>query len=237
MHTVITRQPTPEERQAISARTRRDYASYVWVVLFSAGTAFAFGILGRGLGSFISTEVTTYVQWAGWFAGVALAIPLLAALIPYERRQRRLASRDDDCQIVQEIHVTDPRVVEIGLINDNAPILAFDTGGGTILLLQGQWLLECETYGAELSRNDEGDEFFNGLPPPHSFPSTDFTITRFPNSGEVLRIRVAGDYSAPDAIVEALRPEYQFQPSEIFSGSLDDIVGVLAREHAARTAI
>jgi len=95
MHTVTTRQPTPEERQSISARTRPDYASYVWLFLFSAGTAWMFGILGHWLGSFISTDVSTYAKWAGFCAGAALAIPILAVLIPYERRQRQLASRDD----------------------------------------------------------------------------------------------------------------------------------------------
>jgi len=143
---------------------------------------------------------------------------------------------DDDSQVVEEIHVTVPRVVEIGFINGNAPILAIDIGGGTILFLQGQWLLECGTYGAEIPRNDEGDEVFNGLPPPYAFPCSDFTVTRFPYSGEVLRIRVAGNYLAPTAGVEALKPEYRFQPCEVFSGSLDDINGVLAREHAARKA-
>lgn len=234
MHTVTTRRPTPEERQNIAARMRPDYASYGFLVVLSAGTAWVFGMLARWLGSFVSTDVSNYAQWSGWCAGAALAIPLLAALIPYDRRQRELASRDNVDQIVHEIHVTEPRVVEIGLINNDAPILAFDIGGETILFLQGQWLLECGTYGAEIPPNDEGDEMFNGLPPPHSFPCTDFTISRLPNSGEVLRIQVAGDYLAPSAIVEALRPEYQFQHSEVFSGSLDHIDGVLAREHVAR---
>lgn len=196
-----------------------------------------FGILARWFGSFASSDVATYAQWAGWGISAALFIPILAGLIPYERRQRQLASRDNAFQVVQEIHVTDPRVVEIGLINDNAPVLALDIGGEMILFLQGQWLLERGTYGAAIPVNDEGDEKFNGLPPPHSFPCTDFTISRFPSSGEVLRIHVAGDYLAPGAIVETLRPEYQFQPSEVFNGSLDHLDDVLAREHAGRTAV
>lgn len=150
MHIVTTRQPTAEERQAIAARMRPDYASYGFIVVLTVGTAWVFGILARWFGSFISADVSTDAQRVGWCAGVALAIPLLAALIPYDRRQRKLAARDNADHVVQEIHVTDPRVVEIGLINDNAPILALDIGGATILFLQGQWLLECGTYGADI---------------------------------------------------------------------------------------
>ena len=78
------------------------------------------------------------------------------------------------------------------------------------------------------------DEFFNGLPTPNSFPSTEFTVSRFPNSGEVVGIRVAGEYVAPECEVEALKSEYEFGNSELLDGLLDDIAGVLVREHERR---
>lgn len=159
---------------------------------------------------------------------------VLVTFIPFERRKRQRAMRDHRAQNVQEILVTNPRVVEIGLINDNEPILAFDIGESKILFLQGQWLRDNETYGAEFCDSDEGEEFINGLPPPHSFPSSQFTITRLPHSGEVIRISVAGEYLEPEAIVEALRPEYEFGDSELFDGELGHVAEILAREHESR---
>jgi hypothetical protein len=50
----------------------------------------------------------------------------------------------------------------------------------------------------------------------------------------VLGIRIAGKYVAPQAVVEALKFEYEFADSELLQGSLDDIAGVLAREHERR---
>jgi len=236
VHTITTRLPTPEEQQIIAEGMKPDYASYGCLVVFAVGAAWMFGILGHWLGSFVSEDVSTYAKWVGWCAGAALTIPILVEIIPYDRKQRQLTSRDHDSQVVQDIHVTNPRVVEIALINNNAPILALDIGEDTILFLQGQWLINHEIYGAEIPPGDEGDEMINGLPSPHSFPCTKFTITRLPNSGVVFRIQVAGEYLAPESVVDALKPEYRFQDSEIFKGSLDNITGVLALEHAAKTA-
>jgi hypothetical protein len=121
------------------------------------------------------------------------------------------------------------------LINDNAPILALDIGHGRVLLLQGQWLVnDASLYGAPPLHGDPYDDYFNGLPPPHSFPSDSFSLTRLPHSGRVLKIRVEGNYRRPERTVEGLRPEYEFGDSELFDGDLDRIADVLAREHTRR---
>jgi hypothetical protein len=124
--------------------------------------------------------------------------------------------------------------MEISLISDNEPILAFDIGGGKILFLQGQWLREPSTYGAPRQDGDPEEQFLNGLSKPFSFPSTAFTATRLPHSGRVLKITARGDYLAPEKKIEALRREYEFGDSELLDGALEDIAGVLAREHAKR---
>src|SRR5207302_1862391 len=103
--------------------------------------------------------------------------------------------------------------------------------------LQGQWLRDPGTYGTEGPEGDPFDEFINGLPAPHSFPSSEFAVSRFPHSGEVLGIRVAGKYAAPQAVVEALKPEYEFGDSEVLDGSFEEIAGVLARARAAKCQI
>ena len=115
---------------------------------------------------------------------------------------------------------------------DNEPILAFDLGGERILYLQGQWLYDERKYGAPPRNEDPIEDVINGLPHPYSFPSTDFTIARFPHSGEVLSIRVSGCCLSPAADMHALKPEYEFGDSELFDGNLDDIAEVLAQEHA-----
>ena len=77
------------------------------------------------------------------------------------------------------------------------------------------------------------EDFETDSSPPPSFPSSEFTIVRFPLL-DVLRIDVSGEYRQPEAIVGAMKREYGFGRLEIFDGSLDEIAGVLAREHARR---
>ena len=140
-------------------------------------------------------------------------------------------SRGTGCS---KIHVLNPRVIEIAMVGNTRPNLAIDMAT-MILYLQGQWLYDPDIYGAP-PRDDEGDELFNGLPAPHSFPCSEFTITRLPHSGEVLRIQIVGNYLQPEPAVEALKSEHEFQPSELFSGSIDDLVMVMEREHKIRRA-
>jgi len=204
--------------------------------LFAILPAYLLGNLGSWLAGFISPEAATIGQWIGWALAAIVFVAAIVSFVPYERRRRQRAVQDRQAQMIQDIHVVEPRVIEIGLVSDNEPILAFQIGDNKILFLQGQWLRDSETYGVDASDREPCEQFFNGLPAPHSFPSTEFTISRLPNSGEVLGIRVAGPYLAPGKAVEAMKPEYDFADSELLDGSLDDIAGVLAREHARRIA-
>jgi hypothetical protein len=235
MHTITTRTPSPEEQWLIAGRARPDFASYGCLTLFFAiAPVYPLGKLGGWLGGFISADAATYGQWLGWLVAALLFVVAIVSFLPYDRRRRQRAVQDREAQIVQDIHVVAPHVIEIGLISDNEPILAFDIGDNKILYLQGQWLRDYGTYGTEGPEGDPHEEFVNGLPAPYSFPSSEFTISRFPNSGEVLGIRVAGHYVAPQSVVEALKPEYEFGDSELLDGSLQDIADVLAREHERR---
>lgn len=232
MHTISPRTPTPEERRVIEALLKPDYASFGCLIILSGGLAWTFGLIGYWVGSFSSPMVASYARWAGWITGVALGLPILFALIPFDRKLRKLAERDHVAQLVQDIHVVDPRVIEVAAIGNRSPNLAIDIGAGKILYLQGQWLYKEELYGAVSPAEDEGDDGddrFNGLRPPFSFPATEFVISRLPVSGEVLRIQVLGDYIQPGPPRDVLKPGYDFRPSELFSGSLDDIAGVLER--------
>jgi hypothetical protein len=235
MHTITTRSANPEESRQIATRTGPDFASYGCLcIFFGVIPAYLLGTLGGWVGSFHSGDAAAYGRWIGWLLSAVLCVSAFAWFLPYERRLRRRAARDDHARIIQEIHVVNARVIELALISDNEPILAFDIGDGKILYLQGQWLRDPNTYGAASLEGDPIEQFINGLPTPHSFPSSEFTVSRFPHSGDVLGIRVVGAYAAPQAVVEALKPELEFGDSELLEGSLDDIAAVLVREHERR---
>jgi hypothetical protein len=224
------------EQQLIAGRAKPEMATWgCLVLLFFIAPAYMLGKLGGWLGGFVSADSATYGQWTGWALSAVVFVAVVVAYIPCERRRRQRAARDEQSRIVEEIHVVAPLVIEIELINDNEPVLAFDIGDNKILFLQGQSLRDPGTYGTDSHEDEPFDEFLNGLPAPHSFPSSEFTISRFPHSGEVLGIRVGGQYVAPQAVVEALKPEYEFGDSELFDGALDDMAGVLAREHQHRS--
>lgn len=221
-HTISSRPPTEDERKDMAGRAGFDLGSYGCLLLFGGlGPAFVVGL---------------FAGWViGCIAGAGLLLVWLVWFIPYERRQRRRAALDAKDQIVQEITVRDPRVVEIDPDTDNEPVLVFDIGRGKSLFLQGQWLRDPSTYGAPEHEGDPEEEFLNGLAAPWSFPSTSFIVTRLPHSGRVLGIQVMGEYRQPEKEIHgAWNREYEFGDSELFDGELDRIADVLAREHAAR---
>jgi len=235
VHTITSRQLTADEQRLISARAKPEYATYgCLVVFFALVPAIGLGLFGAWVGSFLSAPAAMIGLGVGCCIAALVFLSALVPFIKYDRRRRKRALRDNLDQVMQVVHVTNPRVIEIGLINDDEPVLAFDIGEDTVLFLRGQWLRDCETYGVRLLETDAGDDFINGLPAPHSFPSTEFTLSRFPNSGEVVSIRVQGSYLAPQSVVDALKPEYEFGDSELLTGSLKEIAAILAREHARR---
>ena len=233
MHTITTRRPTADELKTIAGLANTNVASYGCLTLSAAGTAWLFGGLGNWVGAFVSAEVAQCGQWIGWSVAAAIYISLMFSFISYERRLLRLARMDRSNQLVQDIHVKDPRVVEVAMVWNTGPNLAMDIGEQVVLFLQGQWLCAPDIYDAPVPPDDLGDEVFNSLPAPHSFPCSEFTMSRLPNSGEVIRIHVAGDYLQPEPAIDALKSKHQFRPSELFEGSIDDLAGVLDRAHRA----
>lgn len=235
MHVIHTRPPTEAERRIIKGQAGLDVASYGCLILLLGIIPMALlALLGGWLGGLIWADGTATGCWVGAALGAAILVCALTTFIPYERRQRQRAAMDSQSQVVEAITVSDARWIEIGLVSDNEPIVAFDIGEGKILFLQGQWLRDPATYDAPVPREDGPEGVLNGLPTPHSFPSTSFAVTRLPHSGRVLGIRVHGAYLAREREVEALRPEYEFGDSEVFDGDLEQIADVLSRAHNAR---
>ena len=240
MHTITSRPPTPEEQQLIEAHSKFDGCSLgCGIFLFTLVPSVLLSALIIWPGGYFIDDAPKVAMVIGSLLAAFLFLVFLPSFISHQRYQRRLALEDHEAQLIQDIHVTDHRVVEIGLINDNEPILAFEIDENVALFLQGQWLRDEATYGAEpLSEEQYEDdalvEHVNHLPAPHSFPSSEFTVSRFPNSGIVTRIRVQGEYVAPERVVEALEPEFCFKDSELLEGSLDDIAEVLWLENRRR---
>jgi hypothetical protein len=209
---------------------------FVELVAFGAGGALWF--VGRWLGGLFSSTAATWGGWIGVGLCIAAYLTFLISYITFRRTSRRRVWREIGSSEVQEIEVEGARVIGIIPINDREPILAFDIGKGKVLAMQGPWLYDPRTYGAPLAE-DEGDsldDLVNGLAPPYSFPSGAFTLTRLPQSGLVIGIRVKGDYLDPGPFVEAWGIEYRFGDSELMEGKLSEIAHVLALEHARREA-
>jgi hypothetical protein len=238
---ISLRPATAEEQIEIINQTRQGILTYGCMIVFLGGLGVGVGGIGHWVGSFISEEASTIGLWVGLGFGALMLACIIISFIPYERRTHKAAVKDAEEQLVQEVVVSACRVIEIAMTG-NCEMLALDTGVDQILFLQGQWLLDPKTYGAEevaaelVDEKEElyVDEYWNALPPPYSFPSTEFTVTRLPNSGVVLGIRVTGTYFAPEKIVDAMKPEYEFNDSELFAGELDSIKEVLEREHATK---
>lgn len=235
-HTISSRPPTADERAVIERQAKPDAASYgCLAVAFGIMPIVSLAAAGGWLVRRWDPGLVGTGRTIGAIAGAGILARVLFSFVPFERRRRRRAADDAKEMRVQEVEVRDPRVVSLSLIGDNAPILAFDIGLGKLLFLQGQWLVNDDAiYGVPAPQGDAFEEFLNGLPPPHSFPSDAFTVTRLPHSGHVLGIHVTGNYLRPEREVDALRREFQFADSEVFEGELDRIAEVLAREHAAR---
>jgi hypothetical protein len=201
---ISLRPATAEERIEIINQTRQGIVNYGCMIALFGGMGVGIGGIGHWVGAFISEEASTLGLWVGLGFGSLILACIIISYIPYERRTQKAAVKDAEEQLVQEIVVSGCRVVEIEMIG-NSEILAFDLGENHILLLQGQWLRNPEPYGAEevaaelVDEKEElyVDEYWNALPPPYSFPSTEFTVTRLPHSGVVLGIRVTGTYVAP----------------------------------------
>jgi len=199
------------------------------VIFFGIAPILLLGQIGAWLAKKVPGQPISAARGIGWIVGVSILVYALTSLHPHMRKQRARDEKDAAKQQVEEIVVTQARVVELASISENEPIVAFDIGAGKILFLQGQWLWDHRTFGAPAQEGDPPEEFLNQLPAPWSFPSTAFTVTRLPESGKVLGIRVQGDYLAPGKPVEALEEEFDFRDSELFGGEIEDIAGVLRR--------
>jgi hypothetical protein len=158
--------------------------------------------------------------------GVVVLVLVVVALFAHSflqyHRPIRARQREDEAQATVEVlAIAAAEPIEIPPMHSSvSPAFAIELEGGRTLLLLGQWLSEEATFGGTPSDregwdDDAGDAFGNALPPPFSFPTRDFTVHRFPISGEVLRIELTGPYVHPPELDLDLRAVND-APSRIF---------------------
>lgn len=232
---VSTRSPTPDEQRFIDGQCKPDVASLGYIAIaFGIVPGFVLGLVGGWLGSLISLDAEIWCRYAGWIIGFLGLIYGFVWYWPNERKRRQQAKADYADVIVEELTVNSTRVVELVCSSSHEPCLVFDVGDNQLLYLHGQWLRWESTYGASQIIDDGNDNYLNLLDPPNAFPADSFIVTRLPNSGHVFAIKVTGDYLIADHPIDALKPEFAFNCSELISGTIDAISNSLQAEHQHR---
>ncbi|WP_437739521.1 hypothetical protein WME73_28300 [Sorangium sp. So ce302] len=244
-HVLLRRPMRPDEleRARALARLRRPTRGESRVALVLLGCV-VFGC--ALLAALLALRIDGHWRTIGPVVGLGLGAVLGAlALLGYRAASREARARwDEDLRAaeVEELRVETSRAVELDAGHSAlSPAVVLDLGEGQLLLLYGQPVAEPEVYGrdgwpttAADDRDDNDDEdpfaaWWNGMPPPHAFPSERFTLTRLRATGEVLSIAIEGPYLAPEPAHEAsdLRAR-DHRPSLVFAGTLDRIDEAIA---------
>jgi hypothetical protein len=187
-----------------------------------------------------------YAFTAAVIAAILIVFAIFArSMTGYLRPIRERIRQDVANGTVEILAITSAAPLNIpGMHSSVDPAFAIDLEGDRTLVLLGQWLSDPATFGSastDLPADDDaGDAFANGLPPPCAFPTSAFTVERFPVSGTVLRIGLAGDYVAPADLAVDLRPVNDY-PSRLYEAPASRLSEVLPKQagqdtRAPRTA-
>jgi hypothetical protein len=229
-HRIETRPLTDDELRRVARKTRAGFAAS-WGCLALPAAIVTFGL------QWIGTEM---MGWPGRLAGLAIGFVLFAILArgfrQFENETRARLRADIESGIVEEIHVQTSRAMRLDADHSSIdPALCFDIGGGKLLFVVGQWIVnEPRLIGVPAGAvhgdidEDVADTIPNRLPPPWSFPSERFTLSRLIVSGEVLGIRVEGPFLTPSKgpLLEAAH--HRVRSSMIVDGDLEALDKVLA---------
>jgi hypothetical protein len=223
---------TDEERRQATTDGRPQVSLFVFSLVFFVGVfGYPPGLLGGWLGGLAGYP--TVGQYVGWTIGLWLVVHLGVSFVRFDADTRRRVRADVERGEVDELEVRGARVVRIEAGNDSVnPTLVFDIGGGQLLLMLGQWLRSSPSVfgAAEDAGVSEDAPWLNELPPPYAFPSADFTVRRLRSSGNVLSIRVEGEYLQPSEHAGELDPmDYDLlEFSDLVAGTIEDLAGALA---------
>lgn len=229
---ITRRPPRPDEAAALRAKLLGSSWGMTWrlavfVILIPPPIfALAIGVIAERLdpGGF----------WGGVISGFVVgsmicgAFCILTVRDDIDRRAR--FRKNYDKLILEDIHVILPEVFTLSTYGTiPSPTIVVQLDARHILFLSGPWLLDPQTYGVSPAAVAERAPTFNGLPMPNAFPNTQFTVTRLPDSGEVLAIRVAGVYLDPGPPANVRVGQYLGSPSELLPGRWDEAEEIAAR--------
>lgn len=219
-HTLKRRAMTPAEVNLARQQARSDGGLWFLTVVSCIGVWGA-GALGGDL--FGPTG-----RFAGMGLSAGLGLMLGFSFYRHNAKARRRFEADLRTNEVEELTLETERVLALEVDHSSVdPALVLELGGGQLLLLCGQWARKPETYGGgEPAPEIEEELWWNGLKPPHAFPTRRCIITRLAHSGEVLRIEPQGDYLKPEERSVDLAKRAP-RPSELLTGSLDAVDAAL----------
>ena len=130
------------------------------------------------------------------------------------RRDRRRVEADAERRELEVIQVTSSRAMELSGDHSSVELaVAIDIGEDKLLVLKGPWLSE-HGYGARKGR----------------FPTSSFTLSRWPHSGEVVALEAEGRHvpAGPNQS-RAKLTGLPSMPSVIIEGTLSDITDAITR--------
>lgn len=216
----FTRRPaTAEELTSLRQSTRR---GSTWLMLVAALPLF-------GLSYALYTRVSVV-------AGILLAAVLLWILVScmteltqHFRRDIALVRADQRLGEVEVITVSGAQPVQLPAPAEAIDLaFAFALPGNRTLVLAGQWLGYPPSFGVswdDLQSSDTGGDYANELSPPCAFPTSAFSVHRFPASGVVVRLNLHGDYVAPATCVAQLDLDLLLSGAEsmVFDCAVEDL--------------
>ncbi len=154
-------------------------------------------------------------------AAFVVAIWLLNDQFERRRARKQLSPLKQDLSsgLVEEIHVVAIAVAEVRSIG---PTYFFQVGANEIFYFS-DFLLDGEMVGPNCASF-------------HPSPADNFTITRAPNSREILDLRKGGAPLKPCAVYELRKTpnwgckDFDFDNGHIFPGTLDQLPAILAKQ-------
>ncbi len=175
----------------------------------------------------------------------ALSSPLIVGFIlflfksPIKRHLNKKVEKfqkDFKSKTVTELHVKTDTAYTVKfkeLLND--PALIVYISRDEFLYFEGDWIREINYYQFEDKNHGEGNSehevdknYFNHLPPPNSFPSTEFKISYYPETLTVTQIEILGDYLEPKGKIKH-RIHMQEKPFAKLKGMPDGLKKVFKR--------
>lgn len=210
-----------DDERARATKLAADTSSRTFLTVVLLGGGLGFGFFLGWLAARFDPEALFIGRVVGWGLGVALWVVVTWHFRAFEKVIRARFEEDVRRGEVEELTVETDEAIDLETEHSSVtPAIAIAIGEGELLLLAGPPLAEPELYGAKNEAVDDKtlEAWWNAVPPPRAFPSRTFVVTRLPTSGEILGIRVTGDYLAPARTIGVDLRMYNPLPSEIVQG-------------------